>query len=89
MTAADLQKRQDLFYSVIDQIEIDYYLYFGLKSIQKKLSVTERIYDHFILSHDTFELSFDKESDLPEEIRDLILNAYHERFSEEQDWAEN
>ena len=53
MTAADLHKRQDLFYSVIDQVEKDYHLYFGLKSIQKKLCQTERIYDHFILSHDT------------------------------------
>ncbi|MGY0040805.1 hypothetical protein [Pedobacter sp. NJ-S-72] len=82
--AADLHKRQDLFYSVIDQIEKDYHLYFGLKSIQKKLCRTERIYDHFILSHDTFELSFDNDSDLPQEIRDLIINAYHQTFLQEK-----
>lgn len=80
MTTADLHKRQELFYSAIDQVEKDYHLYFGLKSIQKKLTQTERIYDHFILNHDTFELSFDNDSDLPQEIRDLVMNAYHEIF---------
>lgn len=84
MTAADVLKRQESFYTIIDQIERDYYLYFGLKSIQKKLSQTESIYDHFILEHNTFELSFDKESDLPQEIRDLIISAYHQTFSEEE-----
>lgn len=81
MTAVDLQKRQKLFYSIIDQVEKDYHLYFGLKSIQKRLSQTERIYDHFILDHQSFELSFYPESDLPQEIRDLILNAHYETFS--------
>ncbi|KIO76318.1 hypothetical protein TH53_15285 [Pedobacter lusitanus] len=89
MTAADLHKRQELFYSVIDQVEKDYYLYFGLKSIQKKLTHTESVYDHFILNHDTFELSFDKESDLPQEIRDLIISAYQETFLLREGMSEN
>jgi hypothetical protein len=84
MTATDLHKRQELFYSIVDQVEKDYYLYFGLKSIQKKLNQTESIYDHFILNHDNFELSFDHESDLPQEIRDLIIKAYHQTFPQEK-----
>lgn len=83
MTAVDLQKRQKLFYSIIDQVEKDYHLYFGLKSIQKRLSQTERIYDHFILDHQSFKISFYPESDLPQEIRDLILDACHQTFSEQ------
>lgn len=82
MTAVDLQKRQKLFYSIIDQVEKDYHLYFGLKSIQKRLSQTERIYDHFILDHQSLEISFYPESDLPQEIRDLVLDAHHQTFSE-------
>jgi len=83
MTAADLRNRQELFYRLIDQIEKDYYLYFGLKSIQKGLSYTERIYDHFKFSSDTLEINFNPGSDLPQEIRDLILNEYHEVFLNE------
>ena len=82
MTAVDLQKRQELFYSIIDQVEKDYHLYFGLKSIQKRLSQTERIYDHFILDQ-SFGIFFYPESDLPQEIRDLILDARNQTFSEQ------
>jgi len=89
MATTDLHKRQELFYSVIDQLERDYYLYFGLKSIQKKLSQTESIYDHFVLNHDTFELSFDNDSDLPQEIRDLIIDAYCQSFSQQRNMLEN
>ncbi|MBB6500045.1 hypothetical protein [Pedobacter cryoconitis] len=84
MTAADLRNRQELFYRLIDQVEKDYYLYFGLKSIQKGLSYTESIYDHFKLSSETLGLSFNEDSDLPQEIRDLILNEYHGVFLNEK-----
>jgi len=80
MKVADLQKQQELFYSLIDQVEKDYHLYFGLKSIQKRLEKTESIYDHFNLSSDTAAIHFNPDSDLPQEIRDIIINTHHQVF---------
>ena len=81
MKVADLQKQQELFYNLINQIELDYHLYFGLKSIQKKLDKTESIYDHFIFSADTPAIQFKDESDLPQEIRDVIMLTFKRLFS--------
>jgi hypothetical protein len=80
MKVADLQKQQELFYNLINQVEKDYYLYFGLKSIQKKLEKTESIYDHFILSPESMFLQFNTDSDLPQEIKDIIIQRYQEVF---------
>jgi hypothetical protein len=79
MKVADLEKQQEIFYQLINQVEIDYHLYFGLKSIQKKLDHTESIYDHFKLDP-VVGLIFNADSDLPEEIRDIIIKAYHQVF---------
>jgi len=81
MRVADLQKQQELFYNLINQVEKDYHLYFGLKSIQKRLEKTESIYDHFILNPETSAIKFKDESDLPQEIRDAILVIYKEVFA--------
>lgn len=80
MKVADLEKQQELFYNLINQVEIDYHLYFGLKSIQKRLAHIESIYDHFKLDPETFELYFNGDSDLPEEIKDIILRTHKEIF---------
>lgn len=80
MKVADLETQQELFYHLINQVERDYHLYFGLKSIQKGLDRTESIYDHFVFDHDNFELSFNSDSDLPQEIKDHILEVYHQIF---------
>lgn len=79
MGAAD---QQEIFFSTINDVEKDYQLYFGLKSIQKGLDQIESIYDHFKFDKETCELYFTEGSDLPEEIRVLILKAYHEIFFE-------
>lgn len=80
MKVADLQKQQELFYNLINQVEKDYHLYFGLKSIQKRLEKTESIYDHFILNPKTSVLQFKEDSDLPQEIRDVIIDSYQQIF---------
>jgi hypothetical protein len=79
MKVADLEKQQEIFYQLINQVEIDYHLYFGLKSIQKKLDHTESIYDHFKLDP-VVGLIFNTDSDLPEEIRDIIIKTYDQVF---------
>jgi hypothetical protein len=81
MKVADLHKQQELFYNLINQVEKDYHLYFGLRSIQKKLEKTESIYDHFILVTETPAIQFKEDSDLPQEIRDIIMQTYHTLFS--------
>lgn len=80
MKVADLEKQEEQFYNLINQVEIDYHLYFGLKSIQKKLDNTERIYDHFKIDPETSELTFNEGSDLPQEIKDIILEHYQKMF---------
>lgn len=80
MKVADLQKQQELFYDLINQIEKDYHLYFGLKSIQKRLEKTESIYDHFILNPGTAILQFKENSDLPQEIRDIVISIHKRVF---------
>jgi hypothetical protein len=80
MKVADLHKQQELFYNLINQIEKDYHLYFGLRSIQKRLDKTESIYDHFILVTEPPAIQFKEDSDLPQEIREIILQAYHTLF---------
>lgn len=80
MKVADLEKQEEQFYNLINQVEIDYHLYFGLKSIQKKLDTTERVYDHFKLDPETFELTFNEGSDLPQEIRDIIQEHHRQIF---------
>jgi len=82
MEPAEFKKLEELFYCMINKVEKEYYLYFGLKSIQKQSSCEERIYDHFILDKETQEIHFRKESDLPLEIRDIITNAYEQVFLE-------
>lgn len=84
MATAELQKQQELFYNLINKIETEYHLYFGLKSIQKRLNHTESIYDHFVLNIHQPELCFKKESDLPEEIREIVLATYQQVFFEEK-----
>jgi len=79
MGAADQQK---IFFSAVNEVEKDYQLYFGLKSIQKGLDKIESIYDHFRFEEETREIYFTDSSDLPEEIRVLILKAYREIFFE-------
>jgi hypothetical protein len=79
MKVADLEKQQEIFYQLINQVEIDYHLYFGLKSIQKRLDHTESIYDHFTLDSEV-GVVFNADSDLPEEIREIIIRTYHEVF---------
>ena len=79
MKNADLTSQENMFYSLINEIEKEYYIYFGLKAIQKSLE-TERIYDHFILDSNTGQLNFLTNSDLPEEIREMILSAYQRFF---------
>lgn len=81
MTVADLEKQEEQFYNLINRVEMEYHLYFGLKSIQKKMDHTERIYDHFKLDPETFQLTFNEDSDLPQEIREVILDNYHQVFS--------
>jgi len=80
MKVADLEKQQELFYKLINEVEVDYHLYFGLKSIQKRLENIESIYDHFSLHPETSELLFKEESDLPQEIKDIIILKHHEVF---------
>jgi len=80
MKNADLTSQENMFYSLINEIEKEYYIYFGLKAIQKSLE-TERIYDHFILDSTTGQLNFLTNSDLPQEIREVILSAYQKIFS--------
>jgi len=80
MEATDQQNLRELFYSTINKIELDYSLYFGLKSIQKGLSHIESIYDHFKLDVETLEFGFKLESDLPEEIRSSVCHAYEDVF---------
>lgn len=74
--------QQEMFYNAINELERDYQLYFGLKSIQKGLNHIERIYDHFRIDPDTRELYFIDNSDLPEEIKGLILKTYNGFFFE-------
>ena len=80
MRVADLQKQQEIFYDLINQVEKDYHLYFGLKSIQKRLEKTESIYDHFVLNSETSSILFKEESDLPQEIRDAIIVVHQQVF---------
>ncbi len=80
MEPAELKKLEQLFYNMINKVEKEYQLYFGLRSIQKKLDGVESIYDHFNLNGETLEFCFQKESDLPQEIRDNITLAYQEIF---------
>ena len=75
MKVADLETKKEIFHQLISQVENDYRLYFGLKSIQKKLDYTESIYDHFQLDAED-GLTFNEESDLPKEIRDEVLQVY-------------
>ena len=80
MRVADLQKQQEIFYNLINQVEKDYHLYFGLKSIQKRLEKTESIYDHFVLNSETSSILFKEESDPPQEIRDAIIVVHQQVF---------
>jgi len=82
MEPTELKKLEELFYSMINKVEKEYQLYFGLKSIQKKLNTIESIYDHFNLNKETLEFRFRKESDLPQEIRTLIIEVYQQVFLE-------
>lgn len=79
MTVADLETQQEIFQQLISQVETDYHLYFGLKSIQKRLDYTERIFDHFKLD-EQLGLSFNEGSDLPDEIRHEIQRVYQQVF---------
>lgn len=80
MEPAEFKKLEELFYHMINKVEQEYYLYFGLRSIQKKSSCIESIYDHFTLNEETQVFSFQKGSDLPQEIRDTITHAYQQVF---------
>lgn len=82
MDTVNVQTQQKSFFEMINELEMDYHLYFGLKSIQKGLLKAERIYDHFKLNMETLDLSFSVHSDLPQEIRERILYTYHTVFSE-------
>jgi hypothetical protein len=74
--------QQEMFYNAINELERDYQLYFGLKSIQKGLNHIESIYDHFKLDQETNELYFLTDSDLPDEIREDIKKTYNAFFFE-------
>lgn len=74
--------QQEMFYNAINELERDYQLYFGLKSIQKGLNHIESIYDHFKLDQDTNELYFMDNTDLPDEIKAQITKSYNEFFFE-------
>jgi len=80
MNAVSLNNQEEIFYNLINGIEKEFYLYFGLKSIQKGLNRTESIYDHFKIDKKTLKLNFDMESDLPEEIRKMVVSAYQQVF---------
>lgn len=76
MNAAKGQTQQEQFLQMINEVEKDYHLYFGLKAIQKGLLHPESICDHFRLDNETCAFCFRDESDLPQEIREIILHAY-------------
>lgn len=82
MDTVNVQTLQQSFFEMINELEMDYHLYFGLKSIQKGLLKAERIYDHFKLNKETLDISFTVHSDLPQEIREKILHTYHIVFSD-------
>jgi len=80
MNLSAFKDQHIMFINIIDDIEKEYYLYFGLKTIQKQLDSTERIYDHFKIDRDIQLLTFNKDSDLPEEIRELVFKAFDQVF---------
>jgi len=82
MEPTELKSLQELFYDKIKSIEEEYHLYFGLRSIQKRLDCTESICDHFNLNCETLEFCFQQESDLPQEIKDTITHTYQQVFLE-------
>jgi ATP-dependent Lon protease len=81
MNAIGLNNQEEVFYNLMNEIEKEFYLYFGLKSIQKGLDRTESILDHFKIDKKTRKLNFYLESDLPEEIKRMIVAAYQQVFS--------
>lgn len=80
MKDADPKSQTELFYDLVDEIEKEYYLYFGLKTIQKGLDKDERIYDHFTLNERDHQLQFLAASDLPDEIRSMLICAHQKVF---------
>ena len=81
MRMANLRAQQDLFNQLINRVETSYHLYFGLKSIQKGLMQPESIHDHFNFDCETCVFCFREGSDLPQEIREVILQAYQQVFT--------
>lgn len=80
MEAIDLQKLQLSFFSVINNLEMEYSYYFCLSSIEKGLDHVESIYDHFRLDQDTFEFNFKLNSDLPDALREVIRDTHQQIF---------
>lgn len=80
MEAIDLQKLHLSFFSVINNLEMEYSFYFCLSSVQKGLDHIESIYDHFKLDQETLEFNFKLNSDLPDAIRQVILNTHQQIF---------
>lgn len=73
---SDMQAQQTLFNQLINEVENNYHLYFGLKSIQKGLVQPERIHDHYNFDCETCVFCFREESDLPQEIREIVFQTY-------------
>jgi hypothetical protein len=80
MEAVELQKLNVSFFTVINNLEMEYSYYFCLQSIQKGLDHIESIYDHFKLNLDTLEVDFSVNSDLPAAIKDIIRNTHQQIF---------
>jgi|GEM_PF-1588494 len=80
MEALELQKLNISFFSVINNLEMEYSYYFCLQSIQKGLDHVESIYDHFKLDQETLEVKFKLNSDLPAAIRETIRDAHQRIF---------
>ena len=80
MEAVELQKLHVSFFTVINNLEMEYSYYFCLQSVQKGLDQMESIYDHFKLDLETLEVDFSVHSDLPVAIKDIIRNTHQQIF---------
>jgi hypothetical protein len=82
MDALELQRLRVSFFSIINNVEMEYSYYFCLHSIQKGLDRIESIYDHFRLDQETLEFHFKLDSDLPLAIREIIWDTHQQIFSQ-------
>lgn len=74
-------QREARFKAAIAKLQQEYYLYFGLKSIREGLKDTEHIEDHIRLERERGLLHFRTGSDLPEEIREKIIQLHQAVFA--------